>query len=161
MNRVVATFLLTGVLTALLAVLGLALVGKGYPFGETGLARLGQVADAGAFLPLAAIYSLAAVLMMILPLRAAGFIHTNAATPLHLVATVLLASIAGLAAARAAFGARDALRVLADWRLVFAPAVIGVHLAMSELRRNVLLRSIALVAFIAATLACLFWSFRF
>ena len=32
---------------------------------------------------------------------------------------------------------------------------------MNDLRRNVLLRSLAFAGFAAATLACLFWSFEF
>ena len=161
MKRAVATFLLTGVVAALLSALSLALVAKGYPLGQTGLARLGQLADAGAFLPLAAAYALAAVLMMILPLQAAGFVHTNTATPLHLAALVVLAAIVGLHAALLGFGDRDAPWALADWRLLFGLGTVAAHLAISELRRNLLIRSIAFVAFMAAAFVCLFWSFRF
>jgi len=44
---------------------------------------------------------------------------------------------------------------------VFAAAIVGAHLAMNELRRNVLLRTLFFVVFIAAALACLFWTFQF
>lgn len=160
MNRTLAAFLLVAVLTGMLAALSIALRIKGYPFGELGIARLDAIANATTFMPLAAIYAFAALLMMILPLRAAGFVHANGATPVYSAALVLLATIVGVQAARFAFGGRDALWVLADWRFVFAAAIVAAHLAMNELRRNVLLRTIFFVAFIAAALACLYWTFR-
>jgi 3-isopropylmalate/(R)-2-methylmalate dehydratase small subunit len=49
---------------------------------------------------------------------------------------------------------------LLDWRFLFVAAIVGCNLAMNELRRNVLLRSLFFAIFGAATLACLFWSFR-
>jgi hypothetical protein len=160
MNRTVSTFLLIAILTAALAAASLALEGKGYQFGALGLARLDALAGATTFIPLAAIYASAAVLMMILPLRPAGFVHASAASPLSAVAVALLATIVGIQCARAAFGDHEALWALIDWRFVFAAAIIGVHLVMSELRRNFLLRSIFVVVFLAATLACLYWTFR-
>ncbi|TYR31929.1 hypothetical protein FY036_12600 [Mesorhizobium microcysteis] len=160
MNRTVSAFLLVGVLTALLAVLSIALVNKGYGFGALGSGRLDNIASAATFVPLAAIYSLAAALMMLLPLRAAGFVHANAAGPLYSTALVLLSTIIGVQAARFAFGSREALSVLIDWQFIFAFAIIAAHLTMNELRRNVLLRTIFFVVFLAATLACLYWTFR-
>lgn len=160
MNRTAASFLLVALLTAALAALSFAVEQKGYSFGALGVARLDGLANAATFIPLAAIYSLAATLMMILPLRAAGFVHANAAAPVHAAAVVLLATIVGVLAARFAFGDGGALWALLDWQFLFAGAIVAAHLAMNELRRNVLLRSIFLVAFIAATLACLYWTFR-
>ncbi len=160
MNRTLAAFLLCAVLTGLLAALSIALRLKGYPFGDLGIARLDGLASSATFVPLAAIYAFAGVLMMILPLRAAGFVHANAAAPVHSAALVLLATIVGVQAARFAFGSRDALWVLVDWQFVFAAAIVAAHLAMNALRRNALLRTLFFVAFIAATLACLYWTFR-
>lgn len=160
MNRTAAAFVLIAVLAGLLAALGIALQLKGYGFGALGTARLDGLASAATFVPLAAIYSFAAVLMMILPLRAAGFVMANAATPVYSTALVLLATIVGVQAARFAFGNQGALWVLADWQFLFAGAIVAAHLAMNELRRNVLLRTLFFVAFIAATLACLYWTFR-
>lgn len=160
MNRTAAAFVLIAVLAGLLAALGIALQLKGYGFGALGTARLDGLASAATFIPLAAIYSFAAVLMMILPLRAAGFVMANAATPVYSTALVLLATIVGVQAARFAFGNQGALWVLADWQFLFAGAIVAAHLAMNELRRNVLLRTLFFVAFIAATLACLYWTFR-
>lgn len=160
MNRTIAAFLLCAVLTGLLAALSIVLRIKGYPFGDLGIARLDGLASAATFIPLAAIYAFAGLLMMILPLRAAGFVHANAATPVHSAALVLLATIVGVQAARLAFGSRDALWVLVDWQFAFAAAIVAAHLAMNALRRNVLLRTLFFVVFIAATLACLYWTFR-
>ncbi len=160
MNRTVAAFLLVLVLTGLLAAASIGLAQKGYAFGTLGLARLDGLASAVTFIPLAAIYAFAGVLMMILPLRAAGFVHANAATPVYSTTLVLVATIVGVQAARAAFGRHDALWTLVDWQFVFALAIVAAHLAMNELRRNVLLRTLFFVIFIAATLACLFWTFR-
>lgn len=160
MARTVYAFLLIAVLAGLLAALGIGLEVKGYAFGALGIARLDGLASAATFVPLAAVYAFSAALMMILPLRAAGFVHATAANPIHLAAIVLFATIVGVQAARVAFGDRDALWTLVDWQFVFAVAIVGAHLVMSELRRNILLRTIFFVVFIAAALACLFWTFR-
>lgn len=160
MNRTVAAFLLVAVLTGLLAAASIAVENKGYAFGALGVARLDGLASAATFIPLAALYSFAAALMMILPLRAAGFVHANAATPVYSAALVLFATIVGVQIARFAFGNHAALWALADWQFVFAAAIVAAHLAMNALRRNVLLRTLFFVVFIAATLACLFWTFR-
>jgi hypothetical protein len=160
MNRTLAAFLTVAIMSGLLAALSIALRLKGYGFGDLGLVRLDAIADAATFIPLAALYAFAGALMMILPLRAAGFIHASAATPLYSAALVLLATIVGVQAARFAFGNRDALMVLIDWRFAFAAAIVGAHLAMNELRRNVLLRTVAFIVFVAAALACLYWTFR-
>lgn len=160
MNRTASAFLLIAVLTGLLTALSIAVEMKGYGFGALGVARLDGLASAGTFVPLAAIYAFAAMLMMLLPLRPAGFVMTNAAMPVFSAALVLLATIVGVQVARFAFGNKGALWALADWQFIFAAAIIAVHLAMNELRRNVLLRSLFFVLFIAATLACLYWSFR-
>ena len=160
MNRTLAAFLLVAVLTCLLAVLSIAMETKRYAFAALGVARLDGLASAATFIPLAALYAFSAALMMVLPLRAAGFVHANAASPLWSAALVLLATIVGVQAARFAFGNAAALWVLADWQFLFAAAIVGAHLAMNELRRNVLLRTVFFVVFIAATLACLWWTFR-
>ena len=160
MNRTLAAFLTVAIMSGLLAALSIALRLKGYGFGDLGLARLDAIANAATFIPLAALYAFAGALMMILPLRAAGFIHASAATPLYSAALVLLATIVGVQAARFAFGNRDALMVLIDWRFAFAAAIVGAHLAMNELRRNVLLRTVSFIVFVAAALACLYWTFR-
>lgn len=160
MNRTATAFLLIAVLTGLLTALSIAVEMKGYAFGALGVARLDSLASARSFVPLAALYAFAATLMMLLPLRPAGFVMTNAAMPLFSAALVLLSTIVGVQAARFAFGNHGALWVLVDWQFIFAAAIIAVHLAMNELRRNVLLRSLFFVLFIAATLACLYWSFR-
>ncbi|HRP78209.1 MAG TPA: hypothetical protein PL183_03800 [Aquamicrobium sp.] len=160
MNRTLAAFLTVAIMSGLLAALSIALRLKGYGFGDLGLVRLDAIANAATFIPLAALYAFAGALMMILPLRAAGFIHASAATPLYSAALVLLATIVGVQAARFAFGNRDALMVLIDWRFAFAAAIVGAHLAMNELRRNVLLRTVSFIVFVAAALACLYWTFR-
>ena len=160
MNRTAAAFLLIAVLTGLLAALSIAVELKGYAFGALGLARLDGLASARSFVPLAALYALAAALMMLLPLRAAGFIMANAAIPVFSAALALLATIVGVQAARFAFGNHGALSVLLDWQFVFAAAIVAAHLAMNELRRNALLRTLFFVVFIAAMLACLYWTFR-
>lgn len=159
MNRTLATFLLVALSAGLLAALSIAVAGKGYAFGELGVARLGVIATGGTFIPLAALYSFSAMLMMILPLRAAGLVHANVASPVCSTALVLLATILGVQAARLAFGSQDALETLLDWRFLFALAIVGAHLAASELRRDVLLRTLAFVGFAATTLACLYWTF--
>lgn len=160
MNRTATTFLLLAVLTGLLAALGIALAAKGYAFGNMGVARLDGIANAATFMPLAAIYAFTGALMMILPLRGAGFVYANGATPVYSAALVLLATIVGVQAARFAFGDRDALWVLLDWQFAFAAAIVTAHLAMNALRRDVLLRTFFFVVFVGATLACLYWTFR-
>lgn len=160
MNRTAAAFLLIAVLTGLLAALGIAVELKGYAFGALGVARLDGLASAATFVPLAAIYAFAAVLMMILPLRAASFVMASAATPVFSATLVLFATIVAVQAARFSFGNRGALSLLLDWQFLFAGAIVAAHLAMNELRRNVLLRTVFFVVFVAATLACLFWTFR-
>lgn len=160
MNRTAAAFVLIAVLTGLLAALSIAVEAKGYAFGALGLARLDGLANAATFVPLAAIYAFAAVLMMILPLRAAGHVMVSAATPVFSATLVLFSTIVAVQAARFSFGDRAALWALADWRFLFAGAIVAAHLAMNELRRNVLLRTLSFVAFLVATLACLFWTFR-
>lgn len=160
MNRTAAAFLSIAVLTGLLAALSIAVELKGYKFGALGIARLDGLASASSFVPLAALYAAAAMLMLLLPLRAAGFVMTNAAIPVFSAALVLLATIVGVQAARFGFGNHRALLALLDWQFLFAAGIIVAHLAMNELRRNVLLRTIFFVLFVAAALACLFWTFR-
>lgn len=159
MNRTKTAFLTITTMAVLLAALSFALQRKGYPFGSLGIERLDGIANAANFVPVAALYALAAALMMILPARAAGFIYINAASPLWQTTLALLATILGLQIARFAFGNRGALWLLADWHFLFAAAVIGAHLLLDMFRRNVLLRTVAFVASVAAILACLFWTF--
>ncbi|WP_269931711.1 hypothetical protein [Aminobacter sp. HY435] len=161
MNKTVSTFLLISALTALLMALSLAVLQHGYPFGNSGAKRLEAIANADSFLPLAGIYFFAALLMMVLPLKAASFVLLNAADMLNWVVVALFATIVGCIAARWAFGQTSAPSALLNWRFLVVAAVVGSHLAMNEFRRNVLLRSLAFVVFAVATLACLFWSFRF
>lgn len=160
MNRTLSTFATLVVMSGLLAALSIAVDQKGYPFGALGLDRLDGLASAATFIPLAALYAFAGALMMVLPLRAAGFVYVNAASPTHAAAVVLLASIVGVQAARLAFGNEGALWALADWQFVFAFALIGAHFVMNDLRRNVLMRTIFFVVFLAASAACLYWTFR-
>lgn len=160
MNKTISAFLLIAALAALLMALSLAVVQHGYPFGRLGANRLEAIADADSFLPLAAVYFFAALLMMILPLKAASFVLLNAADMLHWVVVALFATIVGCLAARWAFGQSSAPSALLNWRYLVVAAVVGSHFAMNELRRNILLRSLAFAGFGVATLACLFWSFR-
>ncbi|MGB3501816.1 MAG: hypothetical protein WBA44_09340 [Mesorhizobium sp.] len=160
MGRAAVTFFTLTVAIALLAALSIALRIKGYPFGGLGLDRLDGIANSATFMPLAALYAFAAMLMMILPVRAAGFVYLNAAQPIWLAAIVLLATIVGVQVARVAFGDRNALWVLVDWKFVFAAAIIAVHFVLDALRRNILLRTLFFVVFLVATLACLYWTFR-
>jgi len=160
MNRTVTAFLVVTVLTALLAALSFAIRVKGYPFGTLGIERLDAIASAVTFIPIAALYAFTAMLMMILPVRAAGFFYANAASPIWSAAIVLLAAIVGLQVARLAFGSRDAVWALLDWRFLFAAAVIGTHLVLDRLRRDILLRTLFFAVFLVATLACLYWTFR-
>lgn len=159
MSKIVTSFVLVAVFSALLMALSLAVAQHGYPFGAIGVKRLDDIADAATFLPLAGLYFFSAMLMMVLPLRAASIVLLNAADIIVWAVVVLFASIVGSLAARWAFGQSSALWALWNWRFLFVAVVIGCHLVMNELRRNVLLRSLFLVVFAAATLACLFWSF--
>ncbi|MET2829151.1 hypothetical protein [Mesorhizobium shangrilense] len=159
MSRALTSFALVAVLSALLMALSLAVARHGYPFGAVGVKRLDGIADAGTFIPLAAIYFFSAMLMMVLPIRAASIVLTNAADALFWTVIVLFASIIGCLVARWVFGQPEALRALLNWRFLFAVAIVGCHIVMNDLRRNVLLRSLFFVIFAAATLACLFWSF--
>jgi len=159
MSKALASFALVAALAALLMALSLAVARHGYPYGVIGVKRLDGIADAGTFLPLAAVYFFSALLMMILPIRAAGIVLTNAADAIFWTMVVLFATIVGCLVARWAFGQGNVLWALLNWRFLFVAAVVGCHLTMNELRRNILLRSLFFVVFAAATLACLFWSF--
>ncbi|MER9652845.1 hypothetical protein NKJ26_04905 [Mesorhizobium sp. M0152] len=159
MSKALTSFALVAVLTALLMALSLAVARHGYPYGAIGVGRLDGIADAGTFIPLAAVYFFSALLMMILPIRAASVVLTNAADAIFWTVIVLLATIVGGLLARWAFGQSSALWALLNWRFLFAVAIVGCHFVMNGLRRNVLLRSLFFVVFAAATLACLFWSF--
>ncbi|CCV03503.1 conserved membrane hypothetical protein [Mesorhizobium metallidurans STM 2683] len=159
MSKALTSFALVAVLTALLMALSLAVARHGYPFGAIGAKRLDDIADAGIFIPLAAVYFFSALLMMILPIRAAGIVLTNAADAIFWTVIVLFATIIGGLAARWAFGQAGVLTALLNWRFLFVAAVVACHLFMNELRRNILLRSLFFVVFAAATLACLFGSF--
>jgi hypothetical protein len=161
MSKAVSTFALVAVLTAALAAISILVSQKGYSQGAIGLGRLDGLANATTFIPIAAIYFFSCLLLMILPMRAASFVLVNATDVLFWTTITLLATIVGVLVARIAFGQTGALRALLDWRFVFAIAVIACHFILDELRRNVLLRSIAFAAFIAATLLCLYWTFRF
>jgi hypothetical protein len=122
--------------------------------------RLDNLASAASFIPLAAIYFFGVALLMILPLRAASFVLVNGVETIHLAVVALFATIVGCLVARMAFGQANAYHTLIDWQFVFVLAVVACHAILNELRRNILLRSLALVGSVAATLACLFWSFR-
>jgi hypothetical protein len=159
MSRALTSFALVAVLSALLMALSLAVARHGYPFGAVGVRRLEGIADATTFIPLAAIYFFSAMLMMILPIRAASIVLTNAADALFWTVIVLFATIIGCLVARWVFGQHDVLWALLNWRFLFAAAIVGCHIVMNDLRRNVLLRSLFFVIFAAATSACLFWSF--
>jgi hypothetical protein len=161
MAKAVSTFILVTVLTALLMALSIAVMRHGDPFGALGMKRLDGLAGAATFIPLAALYFFGVALLMILPLRAASFILVNGVETVYLAVIVLFATIVGCLAARMAFGQFTAYRALLDWQFVFVLAVLVCHAILNELRRNVLLRTLALVASVAATLACLFWTFRF
>jgi hypothetical protein len=159
MSKVLSSFALVAVLTALLMALSLTVARHGYPYGAIGARRLEGIADTGMFIPLAAIYFFSALLMMILPIRAAGVVLTHAADAIFWTVIVLFAAIIGCLIARWAFGQGNVLSALLNWRFLVVAAVVGCHFVMNELRRNVLLRSLFFVVFAAATLACLFWSF--
>lgn len=160
MNKTLSSFILIAVLTGLLAALSLALQTKGYGFGALGIARLDALASAATFMPLAALYALSGALMVLLPLKAAGFVYINAAAPVHATALVLFATILGVQCARFGFGKSDALWTLVDWQFLFAAAIVATHFFLNAIRANVLMRTLFFVIFIAATLACLYWTFR-
>jgi hypothetical protein len=160
MARTISTFLLVTILTALLMALSIAVMRHGDPFGALGMKRLDGLASAATFIPLAAIYFFGVALLMILPLRAASFVLVNGVETVYLAVVVLFATIVGCIVARMAFGQLNAYRALVDWQFLFVAAVVVCHAVLNELRRNVLLRSVAFVGSIAATLACLFWTFR-
>lgn len=159
MRQTATAFLVVTVLTALLAALSIAVQAKGYPQGGLGLARLDAIASAATFVPLAALYAFAAMLIVPAPPRAAGFMHARAAGPIHFAAVVLLATILGVQVARFAFGNAGALRALLDWQFVFAAGIVVAHALLDLFRRDILLRTVGLIVFLAATLACLFWTF--
>jgi len=159
MSKALTSFALVAVLTALLMALSLAVARHGYPYGVTGVKRLDGIADAGSFIPLAAVYFFSAMLMMILPIRAAGVVLTNAADVIFWATVALFATIVGCLVTKWAFGQSGALWALLNWRFLFVAAIVGCHFIMNELRRNILLRSLFFVVFAIATLACLFWSF--
>ena len=159
MSKALGTFALVTVLSALLMALSLAVARHGYPYGAYGVKRLDGIADAGSFLAIAAIYFFGAMLMMILPIRAAGIVLTHAADAIFWATITLFATIVGSLLARWAFGQHEVLWALFNWRFLFVAAIVAAHLTMNELRRNVLLRSLLFVVFGAVTLACLFWSF--
>ena len=161
MAKSVSTFILVTVLTALLMALSIAVMRHGDPFGALGMRRLDGLASAVTFIPLAALYFFGVALLMILPLRAASFVLVNGVETIYLAVVVLFATIVGCLVARMAFGQFTAYRALLDWQFVFVLAVLVCHAILNELRRNILLRTLALVASVAATLACLFWTFRF
>lgn len=159
MTKAATSFALITVLTGLLMALSLAVARHGYPFGATGVKRLDAIADAATFLPLAAVYFFSAMLMMILPLRAAALVLISVADTVFWATIALFATIVGGLLARWAYGQSDVLWALWNWRFLFVAAIVGCHFVMNDLRRNVLLRSLFLLVFAAATLACLFWSF--
>ena len=159
MSKALTSFALVAVLAALLMALSLAVARHGYPYGVTGVKRLDGIADAGSFIPLAAVYFFSAMLMMILPIRAAGVVLTNAADVIFWATIALFATIVGCLVTRWAFGQSSVLWALLNWRFLFVAAIVGCHFIMNELRRNILLRSLFFVVFAIATLACLFWSF--
>lgn len=160
MNKTLSSFLLVAVLTGLLTALSIALQNKGYNFGALGTARLDGIASAATFIPLAALYAVSGALMVVLPLRAAGFVYINAASPIHATALVLFSTILGVQLARFAFGNSGALWTLLDWQFLFAAAVVAMHFFINAIRANVLMRTLFFVLFLAATAACLYWTFR-
>lgn len=161
MRRSASIFISIAVLTGLLAALSIAVFQKGYAFGALGQGRLETLASGATFIALAALYAFTAALIMVVPLRAAGFLHTNIAEPLVATTIALLGAIVGTHAARFAFGAKNAPWELLDWRFLFAFALVAAHLVLNNLRRNALLRTLTFIVAVAAGLACLFWTFRF
>lgn len=161
MTKALSTVALVALLTAALAAVSLLASRQGYPQGAMGLRRLDDLATAATFVPLAAIYCFSGLVLMILPMRAAAFVFYNATEAVFWTIVALFGTIAGVLIARAAFGQTSVLWSLADWRFALAFAVVGCHFVLNELGRNPLLRAIGFAAFLAATLLCLFWSFRF
>lgn len=161
MSRALTAFGFITVLTGLLMALSIAVARHGYPHGAIGMRRLDEIANAATFIPLAAVYFFAAMLIMILPIRAAGAVLLNASEIIFWTAIALFASILGTLLARWAFGQNGALWALWNWRFLFAAVIVACHFTMDSFRRNILLRSLFFVVFGAATLACLFWSFTF
>lgn len=161
MTKALSTFVLVALLTALLAAASVLASRQGYPQGALGLRRLDDLATAATFVPLAAIYFFSALLLMILPMRWAAFVFYNATEAVFWTVVALFATIVGVLVARAAFGQTSVLWALADWRFIFPLAVAGCHFFINELGRNTLLRVVGFAVFLAATLACLFWTFRF
>lgn len=160
MSKAAGTFALVTLFSALLMALSLVVARHGYAsLGALGVRRLDGIADAGSFLAIAAIYFFGAMLMMILPIRAAGVVLTHAADAIFWATIVLFATIVGSLLARWALGQASVLWALVNWRFLFVAAIVAAHLTMNELRRNILLRSLFFVIFAALTLACLFWSF--
>lgn len=160
MKETVTTFIVVAVLTALLAAFSFLVQDKGYPQGALGYGRLDALASAATFIPLAALYAFAALLIMLAPASGAGFIYANGTNPIYYATVVLLASIIGLQVARVVFVSVGALRVLLDWQFVFAAGILVAHQFLDAFRRNVLLRTIGVVVFAAAVILCLFWTFR-
>jgi len=160
MSKAIGTFALVTVLSALLMAISLVVGRHGYyAYGAMGMKRLDGIADAGSFFAVAAIYFFSAMLMMVLPIRAAGIVLTHAADAIFWATIVLFATIVGSLLARWAFGQHEVLWALVNWRFLFVAAIVAAHLTMNDLRRNILLRSLFFVIFAAVTLACLFWSF--
>ena len=161
MAKSISTFALVAILTGLLMALSILLVRQGYAFGAIGARRLDGLANATSFIPLAALYFFGVALLMILPLRAAAFVLVSGVETTYLAVLVLFATIVGCLLGQAAFGHFGTLRALLDWQFVFVAAVVVCHAILNELRRNILLRSLALVGCVGLTLACLYWTFRF
>lgn len=160
MSRIAWPFILIAMFTLALAALGYGLAIKGYGIGMTGVERLDAIAAPAMFMPLAALYVFSAALVALLPLRAASFTHASASVPLYSATLILLATIVGVILARVIFVDRDTIWQLADWHNLFAVGVVVVHLGTNQLRRNLAVRSLAVVALLGAAGACLFWSFR-
>ncbi|TJW30542.1 MAG: hypothetical protein E5X59_38515, partial [Mesorhizobium sp.] len=119
MSKALTSFALVAILTALLMALSLAVARHGYPYGAIGAKRLDDVADAGTFIPLASVYFFSALLMMILPIRVAGVVLTNAADAIFWTVIMLFAAIIGGLAARWAFDRSNILPALLNWRFLF------------------------------------------
>jgi len=161
MTKALSTVVLVAFLTAALAAISLLASRQGYPQGALGLRRLDDIATAATFIPLAAVYSFSALLLMVLPMRSAAFVFYNATEAVFWTIVALFGTIAGVLIARAAFGQVSVLWALADWRFGLALAVVACHFVLNELGRSPFLRVIGFAGFLAATLLCLFWSFRF
>lgn len=160
MQKTLFTALITALIAATLAAACLYLAQKGYPFAAAGLRRLDGIGGASTFPPLAALYFAAAALMMLLPLRAAAFVLNHAGDMLFWTIVALVGAIFGVLAARMAFGQTAALSAFLDLRYLSVAAVVGAHFALDSVRRNILLRTVFFVVFLAACAAALVWSFR-